>query len=312
MVSGHAGVGKSVLVNEISRLLVRQKGYLIQGKFDQFKRSIPYSAVAVAFRSLIQQLLAESDERRSLARKAIGGCGAERAVADRSSTGTRVDHRPSAGRAGAARTEAQNRFHITFLNFVKVIASEHPLVVFLDDLQFSDASTLNLIRCLLQRASCRICLVIGAYRSNEVDVGHPLRLALMSIEESRSIHELPLRPLDLASPESLWRIHRSSCRVQAVRRVAARKGPGKPVISHRDAQDARASPVRSFSHPMSVAGVGTWTLSGGVGLAATLSSCWSRTCGSSAVDAANAAIGCMHRKHLRSAYLVDHQRAIDG
>ena len=101
------------------------------------------------------------------------------------------------------RTEAQNRFHIAFLNFVRVIANEQPLVIFFDDLQFGDASTLNLIRWLATARELTHLLVIGAYRSNEVDVGHPLRLALNELQDSRSIHELPLRPLDLASVEQL-------------------------------------------------------------------------------------------------------------
>src|SRR5262249_18758705 len=103
--------------------------------------------------------------------------------------------------ADLPRTEAQNRFHLTFLNFVKVIANEHPLVIFLDDLQFSDASTLNLIRWLATARELSHVLIIGAYRSNEVDVGHPVRLALSDVAESRSVHELPLRPLDIASTE---------------------------------------------------------------------------------------------------------------
>ena len=104
MVSGHAGVGKSVLVNEINKHLVSQNGYLIQGKFDQFQRGTPYSAVAVAFRSLIPQLLAESDERReALRQKLLSAVAPNARLLTRSGAGTRVDHRPSAGGAGAAR-----------------------------------------------------------------------------------------------------------------------------------------------------------------------------------------------------------------
>ena len=82
------------------------------------------------------------------------------------------------------RTEAQNRFQIALLNFVRVIANKQPLVIFLDDLQFGDASTLNLIRWLATARDLKHLLVIGAYRSNEVDVGHPLRLALNEIRRA--------------------------------------------------------------------------------------------------------------------------------
>jgi predicted ATPase/class 3 adenylate cyclase len=196
MVSGHSGVGKSALVNEIAKPLVRERGYLIQGKFDQFQRGTPYSAVAVAFRSLARQLMVESGERRQALR--------EKLLAALTPNGqVLIDLIPEFEQVIGAQppvpelphNEAQNRLQIAFLNFVRVIAGEQPLVIFLDDLQFSDASTLNLIRWLATARDLRQLLVIGAYRSNEVDVGHPLRLALNEIQESRAIHELALLPL---------------------------------------------------------------------------------------------------------------------
>jgi len=204
MVSGYSGVGKSALVNEIGTSFVQRSGYLIQGKFDQFQRSTPYSAVTVAFRSLIQQLLAESDERQQALRHKL-------LAAVTPNGQLLIDLVPDLELIigvqppvpELSRTETQNRFQIAFLNFVRVIASEQPLVIFLDDLQFSDASTVNLIRWLATAREMTHLLVIGAYRSNEVDVGHPLRLALNDIQESRSIHELPLQPLDIASVEQL-------------------------------------------------------------------------------------------------------------
>ena len=240
MVTGYAGVGKSVLVNEISKALVRQKGYLIQGKFDQFKRSTPYSAVAVAFGSLIPQLLAESDERRqALRQRLLAAVAPNGQLLIDLVPELELIIGPQPAVPELPRTEAQNRFHITFLNFVKVIASEQPLVIFLDDLQFSDASTLNLIRWLATARELSHLLVIGAYRSNEVDVGHPLRLTLNDIEQSRSIHELPLRPLDLASTEQFVAdaLQRSR-RMPAALRAVASQNAGEPVIPHRDAQDA--------------------------------------------------------------------------
>ncbi len=204
MVSGYSGVGKSALVNEINKPLVGKKGYLIQGKFDQFQRSTPYSAVAVAFRSLIQQLLAESNElQQALRQRLLAAVAPNAQLLIDLIPELELIIGPQPQVPELPRTEAQNRFHIAFLNFVRVITNEQPLVIFFDDLQFSDASTLNLIRWLATARELAYLLVIGAYRSNEVDVGHPLRLALNEIEESRSIHELPLRPLDLASVEQL-------------------------------------------------------------------------------------------------------------
>jgi serine/threonine protein kinase len=204
MVSGYSGVGKSALVNEISKPLVRQRGYLIQGKFDQFQRSTPYSAVAVAFGSLVQQLLAESDERRqALRQKLLAAVAPNGQLLIDLVPDLKLIIGPQPPVPELPGTEAQNRFQIALLNFVRVIANEQPLVIFLDDLQFSDASTLNLMRWLATARDLKHLLVIGAYRSNVVDVGHPLALALNDIRENRSIHELPLRPLDLASVEQI-------------------------------------------------------------------------------------------------------------
>jgi predicted ATPase/class 3 adenylate cyclase len=204
MVSGYPGIGKSALVNEISKPLVGKKGYLIQGKFDQFQRSTPYSAVAFAFRGLVQQLLDESSERQQEWRqKLVGGLAPNAQLLIDLIPDLELIIGPQPSVPELPRTEAQNRFQIAFLNFVRVIANEQPLVIFLDDLQFGDVSTLNMIRWLGTARDLTHLLVIGAFRSNEVDIGHPLRLALNELQESRSIHELPLQPLDLAAVEQL-------------------------------------------------------------------------------------------------------------
>jgi predicted ATPase len=204
MVSGPSGVGKSVLVGEIGKPLVRRKGYLIQGKFDQFQRSTPYSAVAVAFRSLVQQLLAESNERPQALRQQVLAAVAPngRLLIDLIPEIEAIIG-PQPPVPELPRTEAQNRFQIAFVNFVRVIAAEQPLVIFFDDLQFADASTLNLMRWLATARDLTHLLVVGAFRSNEVDVGHPLRLALNDIEASHAVHELALRPLELDSVQQL-------------------------------------------------------------------------------------------------------------
>ena len=204
MVSGHSGIGKSALVNEISRAMVQHDGYLIQGKFDQFQRSKPYSAVASAFRGLIPQLLVESEAwRQTLVR--------DLAAAVSPNLGLLVELVPELEQIVGPqppvpplpRTEAQNRFQIALVNFIKVIATTRPLVIFLDDLQYGDASTLNLIRWLATSRDLKRLFVVGAYRSNEVDVGHPLRLALNEIGETRTVHELKLQPLSLTSVKQL-------------------------------------------------------------------------------------------------------------
>jgi predicted ATPase/class 3 adenylate cyclase len=204
VISGYSGVGKSALVGELSKLLVRQRGHLIQGKFDQFQRSTPYSALAAAFHSLVQQLLAESGERPDALRQRLLAALAPngRLLLDLVPELELVIG-PQPKVPELPRAEAQNRFQLAVLDFVRAIAEEQPLVIFLDDLQNGDPPTLSLLRRLVTARELRHLLVIGAYRSNEVEPGHPLQLALDEIRESRKIHELPLRPLDLASVEQL-------------------------------------------------------------------------------------------------------------
>jgi predicted ATPase/class 3 adenylate cyclase len=231
VVSGQSGIGKSALVNEISKLLVSRNGYLIQGKFDQFYRSTPYSTVAAAFRSLIQQLATEPGERRRILRerllKAVAPNG-QLLVDLIPNLESIIGPQPPVPEL--PRVEAQNRFLITFLDFVRVIADEQPLVLFLDDLHFSDSSTLNLIRWLAMARELSHLLLIGAFRSNEVDVGHPLRLTLDEIREIRPIHELPLRPLELASVEQLVAdtLHTDVADCQALSELLHDRAQGNP------------------------------------------------------------------------------------
>jgi predicted ATPase/class 3 adenylate cyclase len=231
MVSGHSGIGKSALVNELSKTLVRHRGYLIQGKFDQFQRGTPYSAVAVAFRSLVRQLLVESDERQeALRQKLQASVGANGRILLELIPELQliIGAQPAVSELPPA--EAQNRFQLVFLSFVRAITEEQPLVIFFDDLQFGDSSTLNLIRWLAAARDLKHLLVIGAYRSNEVDVGHPLRLALNEIEQSHGVHDLLLHPLELDATEQLvadvLHTDRASCRDLAL--LLHEKAEGNP------------------------------------------------------------------------------------
>ena len=231
MVSGHSGIGKSALVNELSKTLVRHRGYLIQGKFDQFQRGTPYSAVAVAFRSLARQLLVEPDERQEALRLKL-----QAAIAPNGRVVVELIPEleliigPQPVVPELPPTEAQNRFQLVFLSFVRMIAEEQPLVIFLDDLQFADSSTLNLIRWLAGARDLKHLLLIGAYRSNEVDVGHPLRLALNEIQQNRSVHDLLLHPLEFDATEQLvadvLHTDRVSCRDLGV--LLHQKAEGNP------------------------------------------------------------------------------------
>lgn len=202
MVTGPAGIGKSALVGELSKPLVQHQGLLIAGKFDQFQRNTPYAAMAMALRDLARQWLAESDERQQDWRARV-----IQAVAP--NTQLLIDLVPELRQVLGAQpalaelpsTEAQHRFQRAIVDFMRAITSERPLVIFIDDLQFADASTLNLIGWLGTARDLPRLLLIGAYRSNEV--AHALKLLLGEISHSRPVHELGLRPLAQESVEQL-------------------------------------------------------------------------------------------------------------
>lgn len=175
LVAGYSGIGKSALVQEIYKPLTRQRGYFIAGKFDQFQRNIPYSALIQAFRSLIRQLLAASEAEIAQWRERL-----HQALAPNGQV--MVDVIPEMELIMGAQPpavelppqEAQNRFNLVLQNFIAVFTQrEHPLTIFLDDLQWADGASLQLVQMLTSQTNSQHLLLIGAYRDNEVDASHP-------------------------------------------------------------------------------------------------------------------------------------------
>ncbi|MGB3208161.1 MAG: serine/threonine-protein kinase PknK, partial [Crinalium sp.] len=199
LVAGYSGVGKSVLVNEIHKPIVEKRGYFISGKFDQLKRNIPYAALNEAFSELIRQLLTESSQNiEDWKQKFLEAVGVNGQVI----TGVIpeveliVDKQPKVPNLGA--TESQNRFNLVFQKFLGVFTrQEHPLVLFLDDLQWADAASLNLIKLISSDYNSQCLLMIGAYRDHEVDDFHPLTQTINEIKNYSTITAINLRPLNL-------------------------------------------------------------------------------------------------------------------
>jgi predicted ATPase/transcriptional regulator with GAF, ATPase, and Fis domain len=200
LVSGYSGIGKTSLIQELYKPIVRQRGYFIAGKFDQVVRNIPYGAFTQALRSLVWQLLTESEERLALWRARLsdalganGGVLAEVIPEIELVIGKQVPPPP------LETSEARNRFGYVFQRFVGALAQrEHPLVVFLDDLQWVDAATLDLLHALLTGPNIQHLLLIGAYRDNEVDDSHLLTWAVHRLEGSGGrVSRLSLGPLAL-------------------------------------------------------------------------------------------------------------------
>ncbi|WP_445248867.1 trifunctional serine/threonine-protein kinase/ATP-binding protein/sensor histidine kinase [Microcoleus sp. OTE_8_concoct_300] len=181
LVAGFSGIGKTVVVNEVHKPIVRQRGYFIKGKYDQFQRNIPFSAFVQAFRDLMGQLLSESDIQlqtwKTQILAAVGDNG--QVLIDVIPELERIigEQLPATELLGSA---AQNRFNLLMQKFVQVFTSkEHPLVLFLDDLQWADSASLNLLQLLMMDTG--YLLVLGAYRDNEVSPVHPFILTVDEI-----------------------------------------------------------------------------------------------------------------------------------
>lgn len=195
LVSGYSGIGKSSVVNELQRALVRPGGLFAVGKFDQYKRGIPYATLAQAFQGLVRQLLCKSDTELARWRSALAealGLNGQLMINLVPELALIIGEQPPV--ADLSGPEAQGRFLVAIRQFIKVFArKEHPLVLFLDDLQWLDQATLDVFAHLASQPESRHLLLVGAYRDNEVGPAHPLTGRLKAVRESgRPLQEIVL------------------------------------------------------------------------------------------------------------------------
>jgi predicted ATPase/signal transduction histidine kinase len=198
LVSGYSGIGKSSVVNELHKDLVAPRGLFAAGKFDQYKRDIPYATLAQALRTLVRQILvkseAEVDRWRYALTQAVEPNG-QLIVSLVPEVEVIIGKQPPV--AELPPRDAQNRFQMVFRRFLGAFARpEHPLALFLDDLQWLDAATLDLLEHLLTHSEVRHLLLVGAYRDNEVSPSHPFLRTLQTIREAGArVQEIVLAPL---------------------------------------------------------------------------------------------------------------------
>ena len=233
LISGTAGVGKTALVGEIHQSVAQKNGFFISGKFDQLRHNIPYSALIQALRGLIREIPAEDksgmERWKNRIRAALGPNGQlmtrvipelERMIG------------PQPPLPGMGALEARNRFTAVLLDFISVFCEKtHPLVIFLDDLQWVDADTLKLVERIAQDPERKPLLFLGAYRDNKVDDGHRLTISLEVIKKSGlPVQTIPLKPLN---PEDISQLlaHTCHCRPEdanPLAEVLMRKTDGNP------------------------------------------------------------------------------------
>jgi predicted ATPase/serine phosphatase RsbU (regulator of sigma subunit) len=198
LISGYSGVGKSSLVKEINKPITASKGYFLSGKFEQYNRNLPFSAIIQVFTNLIRLFLTESPESIELWKSkiltALGSNG--KVITDViPELEFIIGEQPAVAELGSQ--ENSNRFYLVFENFIRVFANfEHPLAIFLDDLQWADSASLGLIKKLMQDSSMRYLFLMLAYRDNETDNNHPFIAMLDSIKmEGVDPGQINLKPL---------------------------------------------------------------------------------------------------------------------
>jgi PAS domain S-box-containing protein len=236
LVSGYSGIGKSSVVNELHKVLVPTRGLFASGKFDQYKRDIPYATLGQAFQSLVRQILGQSEAQLGRWRvdlsEALGANG-QLIVNLVPELALVVGQPPPV--PDLPPQDAQNRLQMVFRRFLGVFArKEHPLALFLDDLQWLDTATLDLIEHLVTHSEVRCLLLVGAYRNNEVGPLHPLVRTLEAIGKAGAwVREIVLAPLGLAEVRRLVTdaLQCEPERAQALAQLVYEKTGGNPFFA---------------------------------------------------------------------------------
>ena len=236
LVSGYSGVGKSSVVHELHKALVPPRGLFAAGKFDQYKRDVPYAIWAQSFQTLVRHILGKGEvelgEWREALREALGANGAL-IVSLVPELELVIGKQPPV--ADLPPQDAKNRFQLVLRRFLSAFArKEHPLALFLDDLQWLDTATLELVEQLVTQSEGRRLLLIGAYRDNEVGPAHPLLRTLEAIREAGArVHEISLSPLGVDDVGQLVAdgLHCQPERARPLAQLVLEKTSGNPFFA---------------------------------------------------------------------------------
>jgi hypothetical protein len=253
LVSGYSGVGKSSVVNELHKALVPPRGLFAAGKFDQYQRDVPYATLAQAFQTLVRQILAKSEAElqdwRTALSEALDANG--RLITDLIPELELVIG-PQPPVAELAPQDAQRRFQAVLRRFISVFArTEHPLALFLDDLQWLDAATLDLMEDLLTEGGVRHLLLVGAYRDNELGADHPLMRRLDAIHRGgAAVQDIVLAPLSGVDLGQLIEasLHCAPDRAQPIVDLLVEKTGGNPFFAIQFLQSLADEGLLTFDH----------------------------------------------------------------
>ncbi|MEA2963180.1 MAG: hypothetical protein QOI46_3278, partial [Alphaproteobacteria bacterium] len=236
LVSGYSGVGKSSVVNELHKAVVPPRGLFAAGKFDQYKRDIPYSTLVQAFQNLVRHILGKSQAEMNQWRAALQGAlgpNGQLMVNLIPELALIIGEQPPA--ADLPPQDQQARFQFVFRRFLGVFAQpEHPLALFLDDLQWLDSATLDLIEHLVAHPDVRHLLLVGAYRDNEIGPAHPLGRTLARIRDAGGrVRETVLAPLRSDDVARLLAdaLHTEPGRVRPLAELVFEKTAGNPFFT---------------------------------------------------------------------------------
>ncbi|EKF05717.1 MULTISPECIES: AAA family ATPase [unclassified Tolypothrix] len=272
LISGYSGIGKSALVQEVYQPITKHKGYFIAGKCNLLQRNIPYGSIIPAFQKLIRQLLTESDAQIAVWRAeflAALSTNCQVIINVIPEIELIVGQQPTIPELGVV--ESQNRFNKVLQNFIHIFSKpEHPLVIFLDDLQWADSASLKLIQSLMTEADSHYLFLIGAYRDKEVNATHPLMLTFKEIQKHNhkincsnnlfpKVNHLSLSPLNLAHVTQLIKdtLHCEQLKAIPLAELVVEKTHGNPFFVNEFLKSLYTQELLEFDF---VQGVWQWNI----------------------------------------------------
>jgi predicted ATPase/signal transduction histidine kinase/tRNA A-37 threonylcarbamoyl transferase component Bud32 len=250
-VAGQPGIGKTSLVQEIYQPITRQRGYFVSGKFDLLQQNVPFSAFVIALQDLVQQLLTESEEEIAAWREAIRSAvypNGQLILDVVPALELIIGPQPRV--ADLEALEAQNRFNLAFQNFVQVFCKKsHPLVLFLDDMQWADAASLNLITLIVSARATESLLLVLTYRDTEVAANHPFMLAVKEqAKQGVPVQTIELTPLGVPEVAEFVAdtLHQDAATATPLAEVIQQKTGGNPFFMRQFLQALYGAQLISF------------------------------------------------------------------